>query len=413
MEVAVDGRLTYKRMVHHYSTEVAAIKTLTKRSRIVVSLYLTVVMIYMVSLTGFLVRAKDPWSIGDWLINYQGGFVRRGLLGEFALRLSLQMHVSPIAVIVALQLTFYLLLLLAVWLLVRESGWALWVKAFLVSPATLAFPLLDLRGAFRKDVIYLAGLAVLLLLLRATPRSTLLITLYLAGLTALLALSHEALLLFMPYCGAAVAICMRNLKQFLLATMPAFAVALLCGIAVLTHHGSTHEAKRVCASLGQERTNLCSGAIASLAQDTSEARRQVLEMMKSVHPVAMYVVLALLGVVPCAFALASFWCEDNRRWEVGTLAAASLVAIGCTAVLFAYALDWGRWIHLHLFSLFLLCLFCDGLIMKSSPKPAGKTSWMGYILLMLYATAWDLPAMNRSRPPSGYVGILHVLARQL
>ena len=25
---------------------------------------------------------NDSWTIGEWLINYQGGFVRRGLLGE-------------------------------------------------------------------------------------------------------------------------------------------------------------------------------------------------------------------------------------------------------------------------------------------------------------------------------------------
>ena len=25
---------------------------------------------------------NDSWTIGEWLINYQGGFVRRGFLGE-------------------------------------------------------------------------------------------------------------------------------------------------------------------------------------------------------------------------------------------------------------------------------------------------------------------------------------------
>ena len=27
-------------------------------------------------------RDKTPFEIGDWLINYQGGFVRKGFLGE-------------------------------------------------------------------------------------------------------------------------------------------------------------------------------------------------------------------------------------------------------------------------------------------------------------------------------------------
>ena len=25
---------------------------------------------------------NDSWTIGEWLINYQGGFVRRGFIGE-------------------------------------------------------------------------------------------------------------------------------------------------------------------------------------------------------------------------------------------------------------------------------------------------------------------------------------------
>ena len=27
--------------------------------------------------------SKDAWQYGEWLINYQNGFVRRGLIGEF------------------------------------------------------------------------------------------------------------------------------------------------------------------------------------------------------------------------------------------------------------------------------------------------------------------------------------------
>ena len=35
---------------------------------------------------------NDSWTIGEWLINYQGGFVRRGFLGEGIYFLS---HIKP------------------------------------------------------------------------------------------------------------------------------------------------------------------------------------------------------------------------------------------------------------------------------------------------------------------------------
>ena len=282
-----------------------------------------------------------------------------------------------------------------------------------MSPATLAFPLLDFRGALRKDEMYLAGLAILLILLRDSFRSRWLVALYLAGLTALLALSHEALIMFLPYCWAAVAMFTRDFKKSALITTPAVAVALLCCVAVTTHHGSAYQAQRICISLSEDHTNLCSGAIKSLAQGTGEAHRQVITMVMKVHPIPMYAGLTLLGALPVVFALARFWREENRRWEVRVIIATSLATVGFTGVLFAYTLDWGRWIYLHLFSLFLLCLFNDGRIPRSCYKPTTKTSWPAYLLLVLYATVWDLPPMDRIRPPYGYVSILRLVARQL
>ena len=41
----------------------------------------------------------DSWTIGEWLINYQGGFVRRGLLGEAIYLLCNVIKISPIYVI--------------------------------------------------------------------------------------------------------------------------------------------------------------------------------------------------------------------------------------------------------------------------------------------------------------------------
>ena len=38
----------------------------------------------------------DSWTIGEWLINYQGGFVRRGLSGETIYFLSNSLKISPI-----------------------------------------------------------------------------------------------------------------------------------------------------------------------------------------------------------------------------------------------------------------------------------------------------------------------------
>jgi hypothetical protein len=55
------------------------------------------------------------WTVSDWLINYEGGFVRRGLPGQAAYVIGNLFHMSP-AVIVAV---FYISLF--VWYLFSVS----------------------------------------------------------------------------------------------------------------------------------------------------------------------------------------------------------------------------------------------------------------------------------------------------
>jgi len=49
----------------------------------------------------------DSWTIGEWLINYQGGFVRRGLIGEIIFFLSSLINISPIYLISGLSVIDY------------------------------------------------------------------------------------------------------------------------------------------------------------------------------------------------------------------------------------------------------------------------------------------------------------------
>ena len=55
--------------------------------------------------------SKESWQINEWLINYQGGFVRRGLLGEAIFQLYNYTGISPYITILLLCVSAYLLLL--------------------------------------------------------------------------------------------------------------------------------------------------------------------------------------------------------------------------------------------------------------------------------------------------------------
>ena len=90
----------------------------------------------------------DSWTIGEWLINYQGGFVRRGLSGETIYFLSNSLKISPIFLIWFICIFSYFLLIKLIFNEAKNKV----SKVFLLSPGVLLAPII---GDFliRKDTV--------------------------------------------------------------------------------------------------------------------------------------------------------------------------------------------------------------------------------------------------------------------
>ena len=93
---------------------------------------------------------EDNWTIGEWLINYQGGFVRRGFGGELIYHLSNIFSISPIYLIWIVSIISYIFL-------IRESLKIAKGKVsilFLLSPIIFLAPLVG-NFLIRKDILIL------------------------------------------------------------------------------------------------------------------------------------------------------------------------------------------------------------------------------------------------------------------
>ena len=83
-----------------------------------VALFLSLIAtgIYMINAGG-----RD-WGYGDWLINYQGGFIRRGFMGEVSFLLAKPLHMDPIY-FVALNWNDLLSLFIIFWRVWRATAY--------------------------------------------------------------------------------------------------------------------------------------------------------------------------------------------------------------------------------------------------------------------------------------------------
>src|SRR5688572_5049183 len=89
----------------------------------------------------------DAWSVGDWLISYRVGFIRRGLLGSIILALSDLTSLRPEMIVFAIKLLcFSMIFLLAMRAVLKAPRLKVAHLLLLMSPAVLLFPFNQLQG---------------------------------------------------------------------------------------------------------------------------------------------------------------------------------------------------------------------------------------------------------------------------
>jgi hypothetical protein len=354
------------------------------------------------------------WVFGDWLINYEAGFVRRGLTGQliwFAARAS---QLSPIYIAAILCMVCYVTIFYIVWILLANSSWRLWVLIGLASPALLGFSVAG-RSGFHKEVLYFAGLAIFFVLLLRQYKDGILTT-YLTVACVFCVLSHEALFLYLPYFAAALLVTLGDAKRTLKITIIPIILAAVSFYVVTKHPGTAAMSSRICASLGDQNVRACGGSMGYLANDSAFAHSQVLSDAAHYHYFSNLPPLALLTYLPIVMAFASLWRIARLRIALFHLGLVSLISCAMSFTLFYYATDWGRWIYIHAFSLFLILLFVDYRHQADSPAafeprlPARKSQLvLAAIFLFLYATSWDMPDYGDT-PRFGYLGMVDRLA---
>ena len=363
-------------------------------------------------------RVSRNWIISDWLINYEGGFVRRGLPGEVAYLLGRLLHLSPVLFVVVFYLSLYAILFLAVRSLALSSSMNLWVLALIASPATLSFQILHPLAGFRKELIFLAALALFVVLLRRTSISPVAATGYITLVTVVAVFSHEGLIFFAPYFFAALVLGGRTpsqaLRQCIVPAIAGAAVFYLC----TSHLGNVEIAARICSSLGYKlmspvNSQICgSGAIPYLRQTRAMAQVEAFAIIRDQHYLTIFPGFVLLTLLP-AVAESIVLGRRGLRLDLRVLWISSAVAFLGSIVLFVYGVDWGRWIYIHITSLTILLISLDAKTLdRATALPAEEPMSTpvrraaGMAFLFAYALLWILPNGAGEQLHMGYVGRL-------
>ncbi len=311
------------------------------------------------------------YRVGDWLISYSGGFVRRGLFGELLLAISPPGQ-PTLLVLAGFQLACYAVVAVYVISFLHRTGYAWPAVALACSPAALPFIGWDVEGGWRKEIIGFAAIALLGWARRSSGERVRRLLVAIAVVVFGLAMfSWEASIFAIP------------MMLFLLrrpdgrpdprsrATWTILGLGLVGGIASLVFRGDAAVAKAVCRTVVAQGLNpyLCDGAIAMIGQPLANALGAVAVRYPLYWWFLALLPLALLPV------LTSPWLRRHWPWFVATVAT--------VVPLYVIAEDYGRWAHLLLMAPALA-------IMAGELRDVASRWWNGWTAVG-YVTLWGLP----------------------
>jgi hypothetical protein len=338
--------------------------------------------------------STDTWLTGDWLINYQGGMVRRGLLGEIFLKTSQFSGINIVAIVVVFQILLYLIFLINACRLSMNSKISVLNAAIIFSPAFILFPVLDPTGGFRKEILLFALLSTLCsYLIASNNKNSRLLPVCIGIATAIIAFSHEMLVIYLPYVICAFIIQDKGLshrvKIIILSIIPALVISIFL-MTIFT--GDRHVVIEICTSLKTSAPQYCNlqGAIAALGLNIKTAHTVVIEYAKA-ETLLVYGLTMLLSFAPLVFMLllnqfSKYLTDLKIRFWLSLCVVSSII---CNIPFLFVAVDIGRFIYIHITCLSLLALMMTR-DRENVQLHLNLKQIAAWVVCILFASSWRL-----------------------
>lgn len=350
----------------------------------------------------------NTWHIGDWLINYQGGFVRRGLLGELIYQLSSYTGVSPGFYVFLTQVLFNGLFLLFSFSLLKKQKYFLPYMLLIFSPFLFTFQInsfdqIESQGGYFKECIYCCLLAFVgwsaVDLKTKTFETVFYITLLFYPLAIL---THESFAVFLPFLLIIYTTKVELNQKRITIISSLLSLSISTFILCLIYSGNETQVNAIYNSLASTYPVSTYGSIGWLMMPIHSAFERVLIQITYNHYFINYSLIILISIVAFIPVFKQLKFIFNNKLS-SFLLLSSLVG---TVILCTIAIDWGRFIRINLVSLFILSLVAGALTNQEDNKIQESSSFKTSLIILfslvftgVYALSWRIPNCCNYRPP--------------
>jgi hypothetical protein len=293
------------------------------------------------------------WTISEWLINYQGGFTRRGFIGEIIFQLSKIFSITIRELILVFQISTCLIYYILIYKFLKNIKKNIIIIFSIFSPLFIIYPIAEVEVLARKEIfIFISFLLVISIL--ELPKIKNKHFLYFSLILTITTLIWEGIIFYLPFFIILIIINNNFVfdKTFLIKLTLSIFPVFIAFYFIIFFKLTGNEIKIMCGSV-----NECYGAMSYLNNSLKSNISEVTGKFKLIY-LFRYIVIFLVGFFPLLLLIKnSKFIDEIKIKNKNSLPLFILIFL--PHLLFYYiAQDWGRWINISYTLSLLTYLYC-------------------------------------------------------
>ena len=282
------------------------------------------------------------WTISEWLINYQGGFTRRGLIGEIVFQISKLSSLTIRETILTFQIATYLIYFYLLYKFLKDTNNNILFIFAIFSPLFVIYPIAEVEVLGRKEIfIYVSFLLVVNIFSIKNIQNR--HYFYFSIILMISCLIWEGFVIYISY-FIFILILKNNLvlnKSFLTKLLISLIPLSISFYFVFFHRLDENGLKMMCQSI-----NECYGAISYLNRSLSSNISEVTSKFQ-ISFLIRYILVLIIGFFPLFLLIKNSKLNYKQRFKNDYFYLIFFIIIFTPSLIFYYiAQDWGRWVSI-------------------------------------------------------------------
>ena len=364
-------------------------------------IYFSFIIFYAIFYLYFKHNVSNDTSISEWLINYKGGFTRRGLGGELNIITANIFNLPLRLSIFFYQALFHSIYLVLLFAYIRNLKFNIFQIFAFFSPLFLIYPIAEIEALGRKEILLLIFFTASIIL-SGKNFSPKLINFSIFFIFPFLCLIWEQVVMFAPFFVILIVIKnnLETFKESFLYSFIIFLPSIITTLFIFMNPLDIAGHKVMCEFLNVEFNERCYMSADLLVKKTIYFDTlHIHENAKFFPHYLRYILVFIIGFSFLHYCLVQNLFFSKKNYISKNFKPIYLFLLLYIPVipLFVYGYDWGRWINiLYSLSILLYLFFIKNNLITNEIKVSNflitkiiNTKFLLIIFFYLFAFFWN------------------------